>query len=109
MAQESVETLAQSVVPKGQRAAKALYIAPLARQNIKKAIAAGVKIALGTDSGVSVHGKNAHEFELMVGLGMKPMDAILAENPLDDVKSLNAPAFVMHEGKVVASGPKLLR
>jgi hypothetical protein len=37
-----------------------------------------VKIALGTDSGVFPHGKSAHEFELMVGLGMKPMDAILA-------------------------------
>jgi len=139
MAQESVEKLAQSGVLKGQRAEKALFIAPLARENIKRAIAAGVKIALGTDSGVFPHGKNAHEFELMVGLGMKPMDAILAGtknaaellglektlgtveagkvadlvavdgNPLDGVKTLTAPAFVMHEGKVVAAPAKLLR
>jgi len=139
MAQDSVEKLAQSGVLKGQRAEKALFIAPLARENIKRAIAAGVKIALGTDSGVFPHGKNAHEFELMVGLGMKPMDAILAGtknaaellglektlgtveagkiadlvavdgNPLDGVKTLTAPAFVMHEGKVVGAVPKLLR
>ena len=139
MAQESVDKLAKSGVLKGQRAEKALYIAPLARENVKKAIAAGVKIALGTDSGVFPHGKNAHEFELMVGFGMKPMDAIVAGtrgaaellgldkelgtveagkvadlvavdgNPLDDVKTLTAPAFVMHEGKVVVVPPKLLR
>jgi len=139
MAQESVEKLAQSGVLKGQRAEKALFIAPHSRENIKKAIAAGVKIALGTDSGVFPHGKNAHEFELMVGLGMTPMNAILAGtknaaellglektlgtveagkiadlvavdgNPLDGVKTLTAPAFVMHEGKVVGAVPKLLR
>jgi len=139
MAQESVEKLAKSGVLKGQRAEKALYIAPLAKENIAKAIAAGVKIALGTDSGVFPHGKNAHEFELMVSLGMKPMAAILAGtknaaellglektlgtveagkiadlvavdgNPLDDVKTLTVPAFVMHEGKVVGAVPKLLR
>ena len=104
---------------------------------MKKAIAAGVKIALGTDSGVFPHGKNAHEFELMVGLGMKPMDAIVAGtknaaellglgailgtveagkiadlvavdgNPLDDVKTLTVPVFVMHEGKVVSAPAKL--
>jgi imidazolonepropionase-like amidohydrolase len=37
-----------------------------------------VKVALGTDAGVFPHGTNGHEFELMVSLGMKPMDAILA-------------------------------
>jgi imidazolonepropionase-like amidohydrolase len=139
MAQESVDQLAKSGVLKGHRAEKALYIAPLARKNIGHAIAAGVKIALGTDSGVFPHGKNAHEFELMVGLGMKPMDAIVAgtrnaaellglegeigtieagkvadlvavdANPLDDVKTLTVPAFVMHEGKVVVAPAKLLR
>ena len=41
-----------------------------------KAHAAGVKIAFGTDSGVSPHGENAREFELMVAGGMPPMKAI---------------------------------
>lgn len=36
----------------------------------------GVKIAFGTDSGVSPHGVNAQEFALMTGLGMKPIDAL---------------------------------
>jgi len=139
MAHEAVAKLAASGVLKGQRAEKALFIGPVAEANIKKAIASGVKIALGTDSGVFPHGRNAHEFELMVGLGMKPMDAIVAGtrnasellgldkvlgtveagkvadlvavdgNPLDDVKRLTAPAFVMHEGTVVVAAPKLVR
>ena len=35
-----------------------------------------MKIAFGTDSGVSPHGENAREFELMVAGGMPPMKAI---------------------------------
>jgi imidazolonepropionase-like amidohydrolase len=38
----------------------------------------GVKIAFGTDSGVSPHGDNAEEFRFMVEAGMKPIDAINA-------------------------------
>lgn len=38
----------------------------------------GVRIAFGTDAGVSKHGRNADEFELMVQYGMTPMDAIQA-------------------------------
>ena len=55
---------------------KAASIGPVARQNFARAYAAGVKIAFGTDSGVSVHGENAREFELMVEGGMAPMKAI---------------------------------
>jgi imidazolonepropionase-like amidohydrolase len=44
--------------------------------NIKKAIEAGVKIALGTDTPVAPHGTNAREFATYVRLGMKPIDAI---------------------------------
>lgn len=39
---------------------------------------AGVKIAFGTDAGVSLHGRNADEFELMVKHGMSPAEAIQA-------------------------------
>jgi imidazolonepropionase-like amidohydrolase len=39
---------------------------------------AGVRYAFGTDSGVSAHGDNAREFELMVEAGVSPIDAIRA-------------------------------
>jgi len=55
---------------------KAAVIGPAIRSTFQQAYKAGVKIASGTDSGVSVHGENAHEFELMVEGGMPPMEAI---------------------------------
>jgi imidazolonepropionase-like amidohydrolase len=49
------------------------------QHSIRLAVAAGVKIALGTDAGVDPHGRNAHEFELLVTMGgMTPMQAIQA-------------------------------
>ena len=45
---------------------------------LEKAVPAGVKIAFGTDAGVSKHGRNADEFELLVKHGMTPMQAIVA-------------------------------
>lgn len=45
---------------------------------LRKAYPAGVKIAFGTDAGVSKHGRNADEFELMVKHGMPPASAIEA-------------------------------
>ena len=51
-------------------AAKARAIGPLLSANFKRAHEAGVKIAFGTDSGVSPHGMNAREFKLMVDAGM---------------------------------------
>ena len=39
-------------------------------KSLAKAYPAGVKIAFGTDAGVSKHGRNADEFELMVKHGM---------------------------------------
>lgn len=47
-------------------------------QALAKAVPAGVKIAFGTDAGVSKHGRNADEFELMVKHGMTPVQAIRA-------------------------------
>ena len=44
--------------------------------NIRKAIAAGVKIGMGTDAAVYPHGLNAHELAVYVKLGMTPMEAI---------------------------------
>ena len=55
---------------------KAAAIGPVARQMFARAVKANVKIAFGTDSGVSAHGENAQEFEWMVEGGMSPMQAI---------------------------------
>jgi imidazolonepropionase-like amidohydrolase len=45
-------------------------------QAFKRAVAAGVKIAFGTDSGVSPHGHNAEEFALLVEHGLSPAAAL---------------------------------
>ncbi len=55
---------------------KAAAIGPLIQETFAKAYAAGVKIAFGTDSGVSPHGENAREFQYMVEGGMPAMEAI---------------------------------
>ena len=46
------------------------------RESFAMAQKAGVKIAFGTDTGVTPHGQNALEFELMVAAGMSPARAI---------------------------------
>ncbi len=91
----------------------------------------GVPIAFGTDAGVSKHGRNADEFELLVRFGMTPMEAIEAAtvnaadllgvsdiagtlepgksadiiavkgDPLADIKVLKSVNFVMARGEVV--------
>ena len=48
------------------------------KNTFKKAYGAGVKIAFGTDSGVSYHGENAKEFRFMGEAGMSPMEAIIS-------------------------------
>ena len=57
---------------------KAKKIGPQLKNTFKKAYVAGVKIAFGTDSGVSYHGENAKEFRYMVEAGMSPMEAIVS-------------------------------
>jgi len=47
------------------------------KANAKKAIAAGVKVALGTDAAVYPHGLNAHELDVYVNqFGMSPLAAL---------------------------------
>lgn len=135
MAAERVEQAAKTGVLKGLRAEKAFAAAAGMRNAIKKALAAKVPVALGTDSGVITHGTNAREFQLLVEWGgMAPMDAIMAGtrnasrllgleakigtleagkladvvavagNPLDDIRVLQKPVFVMKNG-VVYKGP----
>ncbi len=109
---------------------KAATIGPLIQKTFAKAYQSGIKIAFGTDSGVSAHGDNGLEFELMVEAGMKPIEAIrsatqsaanllkvndilgtievgkLADlvavkgNPLEQISLLQNVSFVMRDGLV---------
>jgi imidazolonepropionase-like amidohydrolase len=58
-------------------AAKAKAAVEGRSETFKRALALGVKVAFGTDSGVSPHGRNAEEYALMVEHGMTPGAALL--------------------------------
>ena len=109
---------------------KAAKIGPQIKNTFQKAHKAGIKIAFGTDSGVSYHGKNAKEFLYMVEGGMAPMAAIQSAtkvaaellgvenmlgtieagktadiiavkgNPIKDISALQDVVFVMKNGVV---------
>lgn len=111
--------------------AKAQEVIPAARKNIAHAFASGVKVAFGTDAAVYPHGMNAHEFAVMVRLGLTPLQAIQAAtvnaadllgwsgkvgtlepgawadivavdgDPVKDVTTLERVKFVMKGGEVV--------
>jgi imidazolonepropionase-like amidohydrolase len=51
---------------------KARAVVDVHRTAVRRAIDAGVPIAMGTDSGVAPHGRNLRELALMAGLGMAP-------------------------------------
>ncbi len=109
---------------------KALDVGAAMKGNLNRAYKAGVKIAYGTDSGVSKHGTNAQEAVLMVAAGMSEQDVIKAAtvnaadlldmtdslgsieagkyadiiavgtSPLDAIEALLDVSFVMKGGKV---------
>ncbi|WP_395651392.1 amidohydrolase family protein [Brevundimonas sp.] len=56
--------------------AKALEAGPKMLDMARRAHDGGVRIAFGTDTGVSAHGDNAQEFALLVRAGMTPLEAI---------------------------------
>lgn len=110
--------------------AKALQVGPLIQDALRRAYQGGVKIAFGTDSGVSLHGQNAKEFSLMTGAGMSPTEALRAatinaadllgmrdsigsiapgkladiiavsEDPMRNIKTMEHVDFVMRSGTV---------
>ncbi|MDQ6807974.1 MAG: amidohydrolase family protein [Verrucomicrobiota bacterium] len=67
--------------PAVQEKAKAAIAAR--SEMFRNAVKTGVRIAFGTDAGVFPHGTNAKEFALMTGLGMTPIDALLAATSVD--------------------------
>ncbi len=50
---------------------------------VRKAIAKGLKIGLGTDAAVYPHGRNTEEFHLLTALGMSPLEALRAGTSVD--------------------------
>jgi imidazolonepropionase-like amidohydrolase len=58
--------------------AKAEAVVEAHNASFAAAVAAGVKIAMGTDSGVSPHGSNLRELALMAAGGMAPADVLVA-------------------------------
>ena len=58
------------------QSAKALEAGPKMLDMARRAHAGGVKIAFGTDTGVSAHGDNAQEFALLVKAGLTPLEAV---------------------------------
>src|SRR5207245_10047621 len=70
------ERLDRSTNMPPQIAAKGRAAIAAARGMIKRAIAKGVRIGLGTDAAVYPHGLNAGEFHLMLDLGMQPVGAL---------------------------------
>ena len=109
---------------------KAASIGPQIQKTFAAAYKKGVKIAFGTDSGVSPHGDNAKEFIYMTEAGMPAIEAILSativsaemlgiqeslgsiesgktadiiavpENPLENIETMTRVKFVMKEGKI---------
>ncbi|RSY87529.1 amidohydrolase family protein [Sphingomonas koreensis] len=116
--------LPPATIPKAEEAAAAAFASH------SKAFAAGVKVAFGTDTGVSKHGDNAKEFAMMVKAGMSPAQALkaatvnaaealgrsasigtiepgkdadiiaVAGSPLEDVTRMEKVDFVMRHGVV---------
>jgi imidazolonepropionase-like amidohydrolase len=58
--------------------AKARMVMEAHTDSVRRAIAAGVRVAMGTDSGVTRHGRNLDELALLVGAGMTPAAALHA-------------------------------
>jgi len=106
------------------------------RENFRKALKAGVKLAFGTDAGVCAYGTSAKQFAFMVKYGMTPMQAIqsatssaadligrssqfgsikpgkyadvvaVAGDPLKDIGVLENVQFVMKDGVVYKGSGK---
>jgi imidazolonepropionase-like amidohydrolase len=80
---------------------KMIDVSAVAKGNIKHAMQAGVKIALGTDAAVYPHGLNAHELDVYVNqLGMAPLAALQSATiNAADLMGLTAKTGTLEPGK----------
>ncbi|HEY8473671.1 MAG TPA: amidohydrolase family protein [Natronosporangium sp.] len=79
MAPRGVFAAAEAGVPVAEhQLAKARMVAEAHTDSVRRAIAAGVRVAMGTDSGVTPHGQNLGELPLLVDAGMTPAQALHA-------------------------------
>jgi imidazolonepropionase-like amidohydrolase len=69
-------------------------------QVVRKAIAKGVRVGMGTDAAVYPHGRNTEEFHLLVALGMSPLDALRAGTSVDaELLGMQASIGTLETGK----------
>jgi len=92
--------------------AKAREVISIHREAFRRAVGAGVKVAMGTDSGVTPHGRNLDELQLMVDGGMTPMQALVATTrSAAELMGLDAELGTLEAGKradlVVVDGDPL--
>jgi len=66
---------------------KAIEVSKVHKENMEIAYTEGVKILMGTDSGVITHGQNLKELKLLCDIGMTPMEAI-ASGTMEAAKSM---------------------
>jgi imidazolonepropionase-like amidohydrolase len=57
---------------------KAEEVVEVHADSVRRAVAAGVRIAMGTDAGVGPHGTNLEELPLMAACGMSPSEVLVA-------------------------------
>lgn len=98
---------------------KARRVAERHRESVAMAHQAGVRIAMGTDAGVGVHGQNLEELELMAGVGMSTAEVLRAstanaadlmgDDSVGRVRVGNHGDFVLFEGSLEESGVGQLR
>ena len=81
-------------------AAKARLAIGSMTTTFRRAVAKGVIVGFGTDAGVYPHGRNAHEFALMVAQGMKPLDALKTATFIDaELLGLTKEIGTLEKGK----------
>jgi imidazolonepropionase-like amidohydrolase len=80
---------------------KARMVIDIHREAFRRAVEAGVRIAMGTDSGVTPHGRNLRELELMAAGGMSPGAVLEATTrSAAQLMGLDADLGTIEEGKV---------
>lgn len=81
--------------------AKARMVSEIHDDSFRRAVEAGVRVAMGTDHGVGIHGTNLEEVRLMAELGMTPLQAWEATTrSAAELLGVDADHGTLEEGKV---------